>query len=128
MAQSEKTNRPLGARIYVKAHRMSDLDQVLKQNGPIDKMLWSIIYVLFAHSMLLLLFSSFSADSSFNICNILQNLYVLFYLAAMAAAIVVMLLFALCNLIAKAVRMWKEMDDDDWQQWEEDLSPQPLNV
>nr|ABK21237.1 unknown [Picea sitchensis] len=121
MAQSEMTKKPLEARLYVKAHRMPELGK-LRENGPIDKMLWCIIYVLFAHSMLLLLFSSFSADSSFNICKILQNPIVRFYLAAMAAAIVVMLLFALCNLIAQVVRMCKETDNL------EDLSPQPFDI
>lgn len=128
MAQSEMAKKPLEARLYVKAHRMSEVDQVLKKYKPIDTILWCIIYVLFAHSMLLLLFSSFSEDSSLNICNILQNQYVRFYLATMAVAIVLFLLFALCHLITQVVRMCREKDDLDWDQWEEDLSPQPLGI
>jgi len=124
------TKKPLAGRLYVKAHgRMSELEKMLKEEEPIDNMLWCIMYVLLAHSMLLLFLSSFSANSSLDLCKIWQNPYVRIYLSVMATVIVAMLLYAFCHVIAQAVRMWKEKDNQDWRQWEKDLylSPQPLN-
>lgn len=115
------TRNPLGARLYVKARGMSELDKILKEEEPIDNMLWCIMYVLFFHSMLLLLFSSFSANSSLNLCKIWQSPYVRVYLYSLIAAIVIMLLYSLCHVIAQALRIWKGNDNYDRQQWEEDL-------
>lgn len=125
-----KTERPLGARLYVKAHEISELDKILKEEQPIDTMLWCIMYVLFFHSMLFMLLSSFSPNSKLNICKIWQIPYVRLYMSILVAAIVIMLLYALCRVIAQAVRMWKEKDNPGSHQWEEDLclSAKPVDL
>jgi len=124
------TKKPVGAGFYVKVHGMSVLDKMLKEEEPIDTMLWCIMYVLLFHSMLLLLLSSFSATSNLNICKIWKIPYVRFYMCTLVAAIVIMLLYALCDAIVQAMRMWKQKDNHHRLRWEEDLSlsPKPVDL
>ena len=107
---------------------MYESDKILKEEEPIDNMLWCIMYVLFFHSMLLLLFSSLSSNSNLNLCKIWQSPYVRFYLYTLTAAIVIMLLYALCHVMAQAVHMWKYKDSHDRKQWKDDLYFSPKLV